>query len=182
MQDGLENVLADWVLGPAPSREQLALLCERYGVEAEDAAALGESFERLAVYRELVRGNVREALQLSIPRSIARLGPLFDEYFDRFLAEQAPRTHYLRDVTSELLTFAAPLWARDVRVPNYLPDLARHESLHIEVSALPSLPRGHVPAPLSLEQGVELCAALRLVVPPCGARAPGRRSVPHAAQ
>jgi hypothetical protein len=163
MQQGIENVFADWVLGPAPSRERLAMLCEKYDIAAEDAAALEESFERLTVYRDLVRGNLREALRLSIPRSIARLGALFDEYFDRFLAEQAPRTHYLRDVTSELLTFAAPLWAQDARVPGYLPDLARHESLHIEVSALPSLPRGHVPAPLSLERGVELCAALRLV-------------------
>jgi hypothetical protein len=163
MQQGLENVFADWVLGPAPSRERLALLCKEHDIAAEDAAALSESFERLAVYRELVRGNLREALQLSIPRSMARLGPLFDEYFDRFLAEQAPRTHYLRDVTPELLTFAAPLWATDARVPSYLYELARHESLHIEVSALPSLPRGHVPAPLSIAQGVELSAALRLV-------------------
>jgi hypothetical protein len=163
MQQGLENVFADWVLGPAPSRERLALLCKEHDIATEDAAALSESFERLSVYRELVRGNLREALELSIPRSIARLGPLFDEYFDRFLAEQAPRTHYLRDVTPELLTFAAPLWATDARVPGYLYELARHESLHIEVSALPSLPRGHVPAPLSLAQGVELSAALRLV-------------------
>jgi hypothetical protein len=106
---------------------------------------------------------LQEALKLSIPRSMARLGPLFDEYFDRFLAEQAPRSHYLRDVTPELLAFVAPLWASDQRVPRYLYELALHESLHIEVSALPSLPRGHVPAPLSLEQGVQLCWALRLV-------------------
>ncbi len=163
MQQGLENVFADWVLGPAPSRDRLALLCQRHDIGADDAAALSESFERLSVYRELVRGNLREALQLSIPRSIARLGPVFDEYFDRFLAEQAPRTHYLRDVTPELLAFAAPLWESDARVPGYLYELARHEALHIEVSALPSLPRDHVPAPLSLAQGVELSAALRLV-------------------
>lgn len=163
MQQGIEDVFADWVLGPAPSRDRLAGLCEKHGIGADDAAALSESFERLTVYRELVRGNLREALQLAIPRSIARLGPLFDEYFDRFLAEQAPRSHYLRDVTPELLAFAGPLWQDDARVPAYLHELARHESLHIEVSALPSLPRDHVPAPLSLEQGVELSAALRLV-------------------
>ena len=69
------------------------------------------------MYRELVRGNLREAIQLSIPRSMARLGALFDEYFDRFLVERAPRTHYLRDVTPELLEFCAPLWAGDARVP-----------------------------------------------------------------
>ena len=163
MQQALDHVLGALVLRPAPRRESLAALCEKYAVGADDRAALSESLERLAVYRELVRGNLREALLLSIPRSAARLGPLFDEYFDRFLSEQAPRTHYLRDVTPELLGFCRPLWVVDARVPSYLADLALHESLHIEVSALPSLPRGHVAAPLTLESGVALTEALRLV-------------------
>ncbi len=163
MPHRLEGLFADLVLGPAPSPESLRALSHKYAVDADDAAALDESFERLAVYRELVRSNLREALQLSIPRCMARLGPLFDEYFDRFLSERGPRTHYLRDVTPELLAFCKPLWVADARVPSYLVELGLHESLHIEVSALPSLPRGHVPAPLLLERGVELCAALRLV-------------------
>jgi hypothetical protein len=163
MQRALEGVFAELLLGPAPSRQQLLALCKKHAVHAADTEALAESFERLAVYRDLVRGNLREAMLLSIPRSIARLGAAFDEYFERFLSEQAPRTHYLRDVAPELLAFCVPLWANDARVPSYLHDLALHESLHIEVSALPSLPRGHVAAPLSLEQGVELSQALRLV-------------------
>ena len=140
MQQAIESVFAELVLGPAPSTDSLRKLCQRYGVEPGDAAALSQSFERLAVYRDLVRGNLREALQSSIPRSMARLGALFDEYFDRFLSEHAPRTHYLRDVTPELLGFCAPLWEKDARVPGYAHELALHESLHIEVSALPSLP------------------------------------------
>lgn len=163
MQQALESVFADLVLGPPPSLSGLAELCRKHQVNAADSAALRDSFERLAVYRELVRGNLREALGLSIPRSVARLGRLFDEYFDRFLSEVGPRTHYLRDVTPELLAFCQRLWAQDPRVPGYLYELGLHESLHIEVSALPSLPRGHVPAPLSLELGVELSPALRLV-------------------
>jgi hypothetical protein len=163
MQQALEGVFADVLLGPAPTRADLGKLTAQHGVSEADASALSESFERLLVYRELVRNNLREAVQLSIPRSIARLGALFDEYFDRFLLERAPRTHYLRDVTSELLEFCAPLWQGDARVPPYLADLALHESLHIEVSALPALPRGHVSASLVLDQGVALGAALRLV-------------------
>lgn len=159
----VERLLAELVLGPSIDPTSLAALCERHGVSSADAQALQSEVERLRVYRQLVRGNLREALQLSIPRSIARLETTFDDYFDRFLAERGPRTHYLRDVTSELLAFCAPLWARDERVPAYLSDLALHESLHIEVSALPTLPRGHVPTPLSLERGVELSPALRLV-------------------
>lgn len=160
---GIEGLFGELLLGPAPSQKLVAELCQKHEISAADAAALAESWQRLGVYRELVRGNLREALSLSIPRSMARLGPLFDEYFDRFLQERAPRTHYLRDVTPELLEFCAPLWVSDARVPAYLYELALHESLHIEVSALPTLPRGHQPAPLSLEQGVDFGAALRHV-------------------
>lgn len=163
MQPALEAVFAELVLGPEPSRAELLELTRKHALPAADADALGASYERLLVYRDLVQGNLKEALQLSIPRSMARLGPLFDEYFARFLRQRAPRTHYLRDVTPELLEFCAPLWKNDPRVPTYLAELALHESLHIEVSALASLPRGHVAAPLELEQGVQLGAALRLV-------------------
>jgi hypothetical protein len=163
MQQALEGVFAELVLGPALSRAELRSLAERHAVPSQDVEALLESHQRLLVYRELVRSNLREAMALSIPRSIARLGPLFDEYFDRFLRECSPRTHYLRDVTPELLDFCAPLWAADSRIPAYLYELALHESLHIEVSALPTPPRGHVAAPLALDQPVELSAALRLV-------------------
>jgi hypothetical protein len=163
MQQGVEGVLGELLLGPPPTLGRIAALCQEHGVSAGDTVSLAQHIDRLSVYRDLVRGNLREAMQLSIPRSIARLGPLFDEYFDHFLRERAPRTHYLRDVTPELLAFCAPLWAEDSRVPGYLYELGLHESLHIEVSALPTLPRGHVVAPLSLEQGVELGAALRLV-------------------
>ena len=163
MQPALEAVFVELLLGPAPSRADLAAACSRHGMPPADTLALSEGFERLLVYRDLVRGNLREAVELSIPRSIARLGRLFDEYFERFLQERAPRTHYLRDVTSELLEFCLPLWQSDERVPTYLGELALHESLHIEISGLPALPRGHVAAPLALDQGVELGAALRLV-------------------
>lgn len=163
MQQALEAIFAELVFGAAPSRTSLAAACAAHGVSPEDCAALEQSFERLLVYRELARGNLYEAVQLSIPRSMARLGAVFDEYFARFLLERAPRTHYLRDVTTELLEFCLPLWQNDARVPKYLGELALHESLHIEVSALPALPRGHVAAPLALELGVELSAALRLV-------------------
>jgi hypothetical protein len=163
MQPALEAVFARLLLGPTPSRADLAASCRQHDLSPADALALADGFERLLVYRDLVRGTLREAVELSIPRSIARLGRLFDEYFERFLDERAPRTHYLRDVTTELLEFCLPLWQSDERVPAYLGDLALHESLHIEVSALPALPRGHVAAPLALDQGVEFSAALRLV-------------------
>ncbi len=163
MRPGIEALLGELVLGPSRDRPGLRALCAAHEISAADTEALLEQHDRLGVYRDLVRGNLREAMQLSIPRSIARLGPTFDEYFDRFLAERGPRTHYLRDVTPELLEFCAPLWRDDARVPRYVHDLARHEALHIEVSALPAPARGREPSPLALEQGVALSEALRLV-------------------
>lgn len=163
MAGGIEALLAEAVLGPELDHTRLLALCAKHQVPPADQQALLLQRERLGVYRDLVRGNLREAIQLSIPRSLARLSAVFEEYFDRFLAEQGPRTHYLRDVTGELLAFCAPLWARDPRVPAYLYDLAVHESLHIEVSALPAPPRRAEPAPLALDRGVELSPALRLV-------------------
>ena len=164
MQQALENVFGALVLGPAlTSPAELLELCRTHHLAEEDTAALVESFERCVVYRELVRGTLLEALEVSIPRTIERAGQLFEEYFDRFLTERAPRTHYLRDVSTEFLQWCGPLWAGDPRLPSYLHDLALHESLHIEVSALPTIPRGHAPSPLELGRSVELSPALRLV-------------------
>lgn len=83
--------------------------------------------ERLLIYRRLVRQGLRGAIRCEIPRAAARLGPAFDAYVDRFLAEELPRSPYLRDVAFELVRWAAPLWAEDPDVPSYIPDLARHE-------------------------------------------------------
>lgn len=163
MTASIETLLGELVLGPSRDRQSLLELCREHEISPGDTEALLAQYERLAVYRELVRGNLREALELSIPRSIARLGGTFDEYFDRFLTERGPHTHYLRDVTGELLDFCERLWSGDARVPPYLHDLARHESLHIEVSALPARTRRVEPRPLALELGVELSEALRLV-------------------
>ncbi len=164
MQQALEGLFADVVFGRnLTSASALASLCREHGISSDDELALTGDLERLLVYRSLVRGTLLEALQLSIPRTMRRLGPLFEEFFGQFLAERAPRTHYLRDVTAELLAWCRPHWLADPRVPDYLHDLGVHESLQIEISALPALPRGHTPAPLDLTLGVELCQAVRLV-------------------
>lgn len=138
MQRALEDAVAELVLGPPLSGPgAVDAWLERHGVSAEDGAALRENVPRLLVYRELVRDTVRSAVLLAVPRTAARLGPLFDEYLERFLAERGPRTHYLRDVTTELIDFCAPLWPHDARVPAYALDLARHEALELGVLSSP---------------------------------------------
>jgi hypothetical protein len=106
------------------------------GLDAADAtslAALGA--QRLLVYRKLVRRSLAAAIRLEIPRTAARLGEAFEAWVERFIDEEAPRSHYLRDVAFELVAWAGPRWAADANVPSYLGDLARHELIGFEVGS-----------------------------------------------
>ena len=160
----LESLLTELVLGaePPPTEPaQLIAWLERRGVASTDARAIAETeLPGLLTYRELVRQTLRGAIERSIPRGVARLGGAFDQYFDRFLAERGPRTHYLRDVTRELIDFIA---AGDrTALPPYWLDLARHESLHIEVAAAPSVTRGRNECALELDAGLAFAESVRL--------------------
>lgn len=167
MQRALESAFAELVLGERldPKDERaVAAWFARHGVSAEDAAALrGAELERLLVYRKLVQSTLRDAIELGMPRAMARLGPLFDEYFARFLSERGPQTHYLRDVTNELIDFCAELWPRDPRVPGYLLELARLEALRIEIAAAPPRAENEPFAPLDLAAGLAFSEAQRLL-------------------
>lgn len=135
-----------------------------HAVEADDADYLKKSdLSRLHTYRRLVRANLREAIAVTMPRVTARLGPLFDEYFDRFLAERGPRTHYLRDVCSEFLTFSAPEWALDRRIPGYLLELADHEALQIEIAAMATGTPRKSDEELALDKPLHFIEACRVV-------------------
>jgi hypothetical protein len=167
MQSALEAAIAELVLGPEldpQNRAAVAAWLGRHGVGEEDSAALRSGgLARLLVYRRLVRENLREAMRLGIPRAIARLGPLFDEYFGLFLDQRGPRTHYLRDVTREFINFCEPLFRRDERVPPYLVDLARHESLRIEIGACEDHAAQPLDQELELDQSLRFIEAARLV-------------------
>jgi hypothetical protein len=159
--------MAELALGDRIDAEDPAALhawLTRHGVNADDSDYLkSHDFERLMAYRRLVRGNLREAIEVTMPRVTARLGPLFFEYFDRFLKHQGPRTHYLRDVCSEFLTFCAPLWALDRRLPGYLLQLAEHESLQIEIASMATGKARSVERDLALDKGVSFIEACRIV-------------------
>ncbi len=166
MQEALERVIAELVLGPELDTADPAAVADflcRCGAAGDDAEALADGgLARLLVYRTLVRDTLRDAVRMAIPRVMARLGGVFDETFDRFLAERAPRTHYLRDVTVELLDWCTPLWREDQRVPAYIVDLARHESVQIEIGAMPEEPVALGDAALDADRPVAFIAASRL--------------------
>ena len=166
MQEALEAALAELTLGPeiaADDAPGIAAWLARHRVAEPDARALTRDFSRLLVYRELVRHTLRGALVATIPRTLARLGSSFDGYFSDFLRVSPPATRYLRELTPQFLQFALARWPSDPNVPAYLADLARHEALQVEVASLLARPKGHVPAELALDQGVEFIDAVRLV-------------------
>ena len=106
------------------------------GLGAADAASLAAVGEkRLLVYRKLVRRGLTAAIRLEIPRTAARLESQFEVWVERFIDEESPRSHYLRDVAFELVAWARPRWAADALVPDYLGDLARHELAGFDVGS-----------------------------------------------
>jgi hypothetical protein len=167
MHAALEAALGELVLGPALDLEDeqaVHAFFERHGVSPVDRAALREKeLERLLIYRQLVRGTLKTALNAAIPRTIARLGTSFDSYLERFLAEHGPATHYLRDVTGEFLAFCAEPWQSDPGVPEYLADLARHEALHIQIAAATHEPVSALDSELELDRSLRFINAARLM-------------------
>jgi hypothetical protein len=117
---------------------------ERRGLAPEDIEAIVASPPRLALYRRLVRNNLVDVVHKMLPRTRARMNAAreraFDDSLDSFLHEVGPRTHYLRDVPSELLAWATPRWRADASLPPYLADLAAHEVVAYAIGAAPTTP------------------------------------------
>ncbi len=132
------------------------------GLGAADAASLAAVGERrLLVYRKLVRRGLASAIRQEIPRTAARLGDAFEAWVERFIDEEAPRSHYLRDVAFELVAWARPRWAEDASVPAYLGDLARHELTGFEVGSAEE-DRGATEIDLDLDVTARFHASVRL--------------------
>lgn len=172
MLPSLEALLSDIIFGPPLDLEDAQAVraqLGRYALSSEDRAALeGGELRRLAIYRELVRARLKEAIELQAPRSVALLGERFEAWFSSFLADRGPQTQYLRDVAGEFLDYVAPRWQHEPSIPAYLIELARHEALEFEIAALPpsrqaTRAASAMGAELSLEAGLEFCEAARLV-------------------
>lgn len=159
--------MAELALGPEidpGDGDAIRAWLARHDVPEADAQAIAaDGLGPLLVYRRLVRGNLREALHASIPRTMARMGELFEDYFDRYLAERGPTTHYLRDLTPDFLSYCAPRFSRDDRVPPWMLDLARHEATQIDVGAMQAGQRDSEPAALDLSSPVRFIEAARLM-------------------
>jgi hypothetical protein len=129
-------------------------------------ACLGEAPElaglppRVAIYRRLVRNTLGDVVGKLLERTRREMGVSFDEAFARWLDERGPRTHFLRDVPHELVAWATPFW-RDLGVPAWMIDLARHEMTSFGVSSAPHLPELRAEE-VSLDRGLLLTNLARI--------------------
>ncbi|MFO0763077.1 MAG: putative DNA-binding domain-containing protein [Byssovorax sp.] len=142
--------------------DRAAFLAEGGAAPADRAHLAAAPDRRLLLYRKLVRGGLTRAIAIELPRTAARMGERFEAWIERFIEEEGPRSHYLRDVAFELLAWAAPRWADDPSVPGYLGDLARHELSGFDVAAAPEDPRGPSGEDLDLDRAVRFDRAARL--------------------
>lgn len=166
--------------GVAEDRAQAARLIDDVAAGAElDAADRAflevQGPERLLVYRKLMRATLREAVEVALPRTVARLGSAFEVHFAQYCAG-GTGSHYLRDVAVEFLDFCAQRW-QPPEVPAYLLELGRLEAAQIEVAAAPERRRLLRDAdarstearpdvdgePLALHRGVAFAPSCRLL-------------------
>jgi hypothetical protein len=117
------------------AEDRAAFLAE-VGFDAADVQSLADqSDKRVLLYRKLIRRGLSRAIRAEIPRTAARIEGGFDAWVARFIDEEAPRSHYLRDVAFEFVAWARPRWAEDPAAPDYLADLARHELSAFDVAS-----------------------------------------------
>jgi hypothetical protein len=136
------------------------------GVARDDADAIASAPPRLAVYRSLVQNGLKTVVGKVLARTRARLNASrsgrFDADFARFLQAVGPRTHYLRDVPDELLAWALPQWRADPAVPEYVTDLAIHESTEFTLGSAPDDAPG-ASSPVAIDRPLRFARAARLV-------------------
>lgn len=130
-------------------------------------AALGASPERWQVYRRMVRARFAETIEHGFERLVAIVGrDHIRAIIWRFLAEEPPRSQYLRDVPGEFLRFferRASVLARAHGLPPYALDLARFEWAELETAyGFEELGAADV-APLEMSHVAILSPAHRLV-------------------
>ncbi len=129
-----------------------------HGVEGADLAQMSSlGATRLEAYRALVHNRVRNTVDDFIPRVADRIGSRrLRRDVAGFLADRAIHSPYLRDVPAEFVAWAIPTWERDPDIPGYIPDLARHELLRLDVKNTPrgsDLPTGEK---IDLERAVRV--------------------------
>lgn len=112
----------------ATLQRHLARICLDPAPQPADLDALYGEDNRWLVYRHMARFRLETLLRKVIPRTVQALGdPAFEYSFTRYLADQGPRSRFLRDVAIEFIDCGLISWRKDPTLPAYLVDLAQYE-------------------------------------------------------
>ncbi|WAS98953.1 multinuclear nonheme iron-dependent oxidase [Nannocystis punicea] len=168
IQRGVSHLIVD-LEAESPARRGLSEFLRARGVGPAAVAALAEvDPERLLVYRQLIRRQVRGVLADLLSGTAAARGQVaFDADADAWIAELGPRSRLLRDLPGEFVAWATPRWSNEhvledlPEAPAWLLDLARHELLTHEVGASPPRPPGDE-RPFGLDARLEFDPSVRL--------------------
>lgn len=132
--------------------------------ETPDEAALASLGQREAwlTYREMIRDRLMRELRLALPRTRQLVGEgAFEAAFAHQLAQNPPRTRFFRELVSEFVASALPLWAASPTLHTACGDLARYELTLWEVRDLPA--PDEVLNEFSFERVAVVSRALRLL-------------------
>lgn len=162
IQEALADACLDGTAADELARDPAEFLRKR-GVAEEDVAALGEGARRFALYRELVRNNLKGVTYNLLSLTRERVGERFDRDFSAFLAESGPESPYLRDVPFEFVEWVLPRWAADPAVPRWATDSARHELALFAAGAAPPLPEPPTLVDLAVDRPVAMSGSVRLI-------------------
>jgi len=133
------------------------------GLSPQHAEAFaGMGAKRLLLYRKLVRNGLRSAIRKLIPRTAARMGPLFDVWIERYCDHEMPHSHYLREVATEFVDWVLPSWAEEKTIPRYLSDLARLELFEFHIAISMSERREVCGQELALDKPIVFDASVRI--------------------
>ena len=138
--DPLMQALVHTIRGHASTLDgpEFTRTLREIGVSDDDIDASNQAtiVERFFLYRQLVHGRFWGALEVSIPRTIARIGKdLVKRDIEDFIHQHATKSPYLRDIAPEFLTFVEHRWRDQGLVSADLIELARHELLTIDIAA-----------------------------------------------
>jgi hypothetical protein len=103
-----------------------------------DFRSLGEETKGWRAYRRMVRSRFYQTIDHAFERLIGALGAeAFHRLVDRFLAEDPPRSPYLRDLPGEFLRFVErtyPGLSETHPLPPYALDLMRYEWAELDTA------------------------------------------------
>lgn len=158
----VRRLLFDAALDYCTAETLDAVLVEE-GVASEDRHAMvARGAERLLLYRRLVEGTVRNAIDTIAPLTSAHIAARLASDVRRYLAEQGPRGRTLREVVHQFVRHCEPIWVASPDVPDFIPDLAAYELAVVNVAAAPDPPVAREDVALSLDRSLAFAEGCQL--------------------